>query len=58
MLRRYKDPAAQLLKLAQQQSDVLLQKLGRGDEAGESPSETRASRETPSRLLPFGSEMV
>ena len=47
-----KDPMVQLKKLAEQQSDVLLRKLG-GDEEEESPG---VSREIPSRPLPFGSE--
>ncbi|PNY27435.1 Glycogenin-1 [Tolypocladium capitatum] len=50
----HKDPAQRLQKLAKQQSEVLLRKLG-GD--GEGP-EGKASREIPSRPLPFGSETV
>jgi hypothetical protein len=51
MVRQYKDPVAQLQKLAKQQSDMLLRRLG-GDESGDQ------SREIPSRSLPFGSEEV
>ncbi|KND88513.1 Glycogenin-1 [Tolypocladium ophioglossoides CBS 100239] len=50
----HKDPAQQLQKLAKQQSEALLRKLG-GD--GEGP-EGEVSREIPSRPLPFGSEAV
>nr|XP_036582817.1 Glycogenin-1-like protein 1 [Colletotrichum truncatum]KAF6791608.1 Glycogenin-1-like protein 1 [Colletotrichum truncatum] len=46
------DPAAQLQKLAKQQSEALLKKLG-----GEGGPEG-VSREIPSRPLPFGSEGV
>ncbi|KAH7152965.1 family 8 glycosyl transferase [Dactylonectria macrodidyma] len=56
------DPTEQLQKLAQKQSDVLLQKFGssgeeedREHQEGES---TGVSREIPSRPLPFGSEDV
>ena len=48
MLRHYKDPVAQLQKLAKQQSEALLRRLG-GDE-GETASEL------PTRALPFGSD--
>lgn len=51
MVRQYKDPVAQLQKLAKQQSDMLLRKLG-GEEG------TDSSREIPTRSLPFGSEDV
>ncbi|KAK4241273.1 Glycogenin-1 [Achaetomium macrosporum] len=44
------DPAAQLQKLAREQSEVLLQRLGGGMD--------QAEREIPSRPLPFGSEDV
>ncbi|KAH9909842.1 glycosyltransferase family 8 protein [Xylariomycetidae sp. FL2044] len=47
-LRHYKDPVAQLQKLAKQQSEVLLQKLGGGG--------GRDSSDLPPRPLPFGSE--
>ncbi|POR33461.1 Glycogenin-1 [Tolypocladium paradoxum] len=50
----HKDPAQQLRKLAKQQSEALLRKLG-GD--GEGP-EGIVSREIPSRPLPFGSATV
>ncbi|KAF4451906.1 hypothetical protein F53441_5225 [Fusarium austroafricanum] len=46
------DPLAQLQKLARQQSDALLKKLG-GD--GDEGREGGASREIPTRPLPFGS---
>lgn len=49
-----KDPAEQLQKLAKQQSEALLRKLG-GEAQG--PPGT-ASREIPSRPLPFGSDKV
>ncbi|KAK3308619.1 nucleotide-diphospho-sugar transferase [Chaetomium strumarium] len=42
------DPAAQLQKLAREQSEVLLQRLGDGT--------AQADRELPSRPLPFGSD--
>lgn len=46
-LRYHKDPVAQLQKLAKQQSEMLLQKLGGASPDGDS---------LPSRPLPFGSE--
>ncbi|KAI1639773.1 nucleotide-diphospho-sugar transferase [Biscogniauxia mediterranea] len=46
-LLHVKDPVAQLQKLARQQSEVLLQKLGSGD---------RDSSDLPPRPVPFGSE--
>ncbi|KAM0266427.1 hypothetical protein ACHAPA_006857 [Fusarium lateritium] len=46
------DPLAQLQKLAKQQSDALLKKLG-GD--GDEGREGGVSREIPTRPLPFGS---
>ncbi|KAJ3523950.1 hypothetical protein NM208_g12253 [Fusarium decemcellulare] len=50
------DPLAQLQKLAKQQSDVLLKKLGGGDEGeGREGGAGGVSREIPSRPLPFGS---
>ncbi|KAM0438928.1 hypothetical protein ACHAPT_001689 [Fusarium lateritium] len=50
------DPLAQLQKLAKQQSDVLLKKLGGGDEGeGRESGAGGVSREIPSRPLPFGS---
>ncbi|RSL76947.1 hypothetical protein CEP51_009509 [Fusarium floridanum] len=55
------DPLAQLQKLAKQQSDVLLKKLGGGDEGEGEGRESGAggvSREIPSRPLPFGSEDI
>lgn len=48
----HKDPARQLQKLAKQQSEALLRKLGGGGEG----LEGKVSREIPSRPLPFGSE--
>ncbi|KAH8652480.1 hypothetical protein BX600DRAFT_386736 [Xylariales sp. PMI_506] len=47
VLRYHKDPIVQLQKLAKQQSEVLLQKLG---------GSTRDSKDLPSRPVPFGSE--
>jgi glycogenin len=47
VLRHYKDPVAQLQKLAKQQSEVLLQKLG---------GASRDSSDLPPRAVPFGSE--
>lgn len=47
VLRYHKDPVAQLQKLAKQQSDVLLQRLG---------SASRDSSDLPPRPVPFGSE--
>lgn len=47
ILRDSKDPAAQLQKLAKQQSEALLQKLG---------GTARDSSDLPSRAVPFGSE--
>jgi hypothetical protein len=52
-MRYHKDPVAQLQKLAKQQSEVLLQKLGSGDGAD---ADTSDAMEIPTRLLPFGSE--
>lgn len=55
---RPKDPATQLQKLAQRQSEVLLRKLGGGGGDDEQPGEPSgaSSRDIPSRPLPFGSE--
>ncbi|KZL67743.1 glycogenin (glycosyl transferase family 8) [Colletotrichum tofieldiae] len=50
---RSKDPSAQLQKLAKQQSEALLKKLGGGEGGPEG-----VSREIPTRSLPFGSEGV
>ncbi|KAH6655264.1 nucleotide-diphospho-sugar transferase [Truncatella angustata] len=47
VLRHHKDPVAQLQKLAKQQSEALLQKLG---------DHTHDSDDLPSRSVPFGSE--
>jgi glycogenin len=47
VLRYHKDPVVQLQKLAKQQSELLLQKLGGG---------SHDSSELPTRPLPFGSE--
>ncbi|KAK8035011.1 hypothetical protein PG993_010006 [Apiospora rasikravindrae] len=52
VLRYHKDPAAQLQKLAKQQSDMLLQKLG----SSGSGSGRRDSSDMPPRPVPFGSE--
>lgn len=51
ILLHYKDPAEQLQKLAKQQSEVLLRRLG-----GEQGESSGVSRDIPQRLLPFGSE--
>lgn len=59
VLRYHKDPITQLQKLAKQQSDLLLQKLGGGSgEGGNEPGVAPAKepREIPNRSLPFGSE--
>jgi glycogenin glucosyltransferase len=57
VLRYHKDPMAQLQKLAQQQSDLVLQKFG-GESKAEDESNTTGieGREIPNRSLPFGSE--
>jgi glycogenin len=55
ILRYYKDPAAQLQKLAREQSELLFQRLGSG---GEGDQEEEERHEIPSRALPFGSENV
>lgn len=49
------DPLAQLQKLAKQQSEVLLQRLGDSGATGSDVIGTEG-REIPSRSLPFGSE--
>ncbi|KAI0003615.1 glycosyltransferase family 8 protein [Xylariaceae sp. FL0662B] len=49
VLRYHKDPVAQLQKLAQQQSEILLKKLGGGH---------HDSSDLPPRPVPFGSEKV
>ncbi|RMJ07147.1 hypothetical protein CDV36_013252 [Fusarium kuroshium] len=61
LVLNHQDPLAQLQKLAKQQSDVLLKKLGGGDEGEGEGRESGAggvSREIPSRPLPFGSEDI
>jgi hypothetical protein len=64
LLRGYKDPAAQLRKLAKEQSELLFQRLGggggegEGDNGGEGERQQQQPREIPSRPLPFGSEGV
>ncbi|KAK4213346.1 hypothetical protein QBC37DRAFT_463990 [Rhypophila decipiens] len=55
VLRDYKDPMAQLQKLAKQHSDVLLQKLAGSAQSGDSVIGTKGE-ELPSRPLPYGSE--
>jgi hypothetical protein len=55
ILRYYKDPSAQLQKLAREQSELLFQRLGPG---GEGDQEEEERHEIPSRPLPFGSENV
>jgi glycogenin len=57
ILRYHKDPLAQLQKLAKQQSELLLQKLGGSGSLGDDVIGTEG-REIPSRPLPFGSEDV
>ncbi|AEO56412.1 glycosyltransferase family 8 protein [Thermothelomyces thermophilus ATCC 42464] len=69
ILRSYKDPAAQLQKLAKEQSELLLRRLGgggRGDNEGKeevgagkgSQGEKAQRGEIPLRPLPFGSEGI
>jgi hypothetical protein len=53
-LRLLKDPSEQLQKLAKQQSEALLRKLGRG----EGEDSHGVSRDIPDRSLPYGSEGV
>jgi hypothetical protein len=55
LLRYYKDPVAQLQKLAKAQSELLFQRLGDGSEGS---SRNGEPREIPTRPLPFGSEDV
>ncbi|KAK0651888.1 hypothetical protein B0T16DRAFT_504222 [Cercophora newfieldiana] len=57
VLRYHKDPMAQLQKLAKQQSELLLQKLGGSGALGGDIIGTEG-REIPSRPLPFGSEDI
>lgn len=52
-----KDPATQLQKLAKEQSEMLLQKLGHRDESG-SGGDGDNARTIPLRPLPFGSEDI
>ncbi len=54
VLRYYKDPVAQLQKLARQQSEALLRRLGGGG-SGEQ-DRGYGPHEIPSRPLPYGSE--
>ncbi len=58
VLRYHKDPVAQLQKLARQQSEMLLQKLGGEADAEGDEGDARGHerREIPSRPQPFGSE--
>lgn len=62
VLRGHKDPVAQLQKLAREQSELLLQRLGGGSEGGDGEGGllggvlSPQAREIPSRPLPFGSE--
>ncbi|KAH7141191.1 hypothetical protein B0J13DRAFT_52986 [Dactylonectria estremocensis] len=60
MVLRHKDPTEQLQKLAQRQSDVLLQKFGSSGEEEDREHQDGESagvgRKIPSRPLPFGSE--
>lgn len=53
-----KDPATQLQKLAKEQSEMLLQKLGHGDEGDAEGEGSNAPRTIPLRPLPFGSEDI
>lgn len=55
VLRYHKDPVAQLQKLAKQQSEALLRRLGGGPGGGGAGG---AAVDLPSRPLPFGSEGV
>jgi glycogenin glucosyltransferase len=54
VLRYHKDPIAQLQKLAKQQSEVLLRRLGGSGES----SREGVSRDIPARPFPFGSEDI
>lgn len=59
VLRYYKDPVAQLQKLAREQSEGLFERLGGGVAvAGEEGEEGEGRRDIPSRSLPFGSEDI
>ncbi|EWZ46801.1 hypothetical protein FOCG_11352 [Fusarium oxysporum f. sp. radicis-lycopersici 26381] len=51
LVLHHQDPLAQLQKLAKQQSDALLKKLGGEEDEGKEG----VSREIPTRALPFGS---
>ncbi|KAK0727961.1 hypothetical protein B0T26DRAFT_639303 [Lasiosphaeria miniovina] len=55
ILRYYKDPVAQLQKLAKQQSEALLQRLGGSGALGDDVIGTEG-KEIPSRSLPYGTE--
>lgn len=62
-LRHYKDPMAQLQKLAQEQSELLQRKLGVGSGSTTTDDDDSSvpgteSREIPARPLPFASEGV
>lgn len=57
VLRYHKDPITQLQKLAKQQSEMLLQKLGGSTQSGDGAIGT-GGQELPSRPFPFGSEDV
>ncbi|KAK3378158.1 glycosyltransferase family 8 protein [Podospora didyma] len=57
VLRYHKDPIAQLQKLAKQQSERLLERLGGSGTLGDDVIGTEG-REIPSRPLPYGSEGV
>lgn len=61
LYRFYKDPVARLQLLAKQQSELLLQKLGRGEALGgdeASGSVGIEGHDIPQRPLPFGSESI
>ncbi|KAK3358953.1 glycogenin-1 [Lasiosphaeria hispida] len=57
ILRYHKDPLAQLQKLAKQQSELLLRRLGEGGALSEEVIGTEG-KEIPSRRLPFGSDDI
>ncbi|KAK0719620.1 hypothetical protein B0H67DRAFT_158073 [Lasiosphaeris hirsuta] len=57
VLRYHKDPLAQLQKLAKQQSELLLRRLGESGTLGEDAIGTEG-KEIPSRPLPSGSEDI
>ncbi|KAK4127663.1 glycosyltransferase family 8 protein [Parathielavia appendiculata] len=58
ILRYHKDPVAQLQKLAKEQSELLLRRLGAGGGGWGYGQGREEEQEIPSRPLPFGSEDV